>query len=203
MIICDADISPRTGTGKYYIGKTVSPNLNQYLRTKLSFARRGYKHQPYLFNAMRKYADASSWRIHSLMRTLKTDEDIKHWEKEMIALMKSRDPQIGYNITEGGEGSSGMSLEGRHRIAEANRHRVWSDESRSRCASPGELNPSYGRPLHEATKKGHAQWLADPASRVAIAEHFKKVANLETSKQAVRDSNKRRKGEKRVRSVCP
>lgn len=53
-------------------------------------------------------------------------------ERLWILVLDSRNPVVGYNITCGGEGVTGMrhTLETRRKIAEANRHRVWDETSR-------------------------------------------------------------------------
>jgi hypothetical protein len=108
MIICDADKSPITGTGKYYVGKTSKTNLRSYLRIKWNAAKRNDLKQPLLSRAMRKYSRFEDWRIQWIMPTVTTDSLANHWEREMIAMTRCRTPQIGYNITKGGEGTSGV-----------------------------------------------------------------------------------------------
>jgi hypothetical protein len=107
MITCDKDISPLTGTGKYYVGKTINTDLQKYLKEQLKRAKRASKAKPYLYNAMRKYDNPTDWHIHSLMSTLPSDPEIQKWEIELIALFRTRDPQVGYNLTAGGDGGAG------------------------------------------------------------------------------------------------
>jgi hypothetical protein len=108
MIICDADVSPITGTGKYYVGKHSGSDPQKYLRKKLldatnkSDIKRGYRSR--LYNAMRKYPQQSDWRIHWVMPTLTTEVDSFMWETRLIALTNSQDHELGYNILPGGQG---------------------------------------------------------------------------------------------------
>lgn len=102
-----------TVNGKYYVGKTIG-SLKQRWAVHKSYAKRGST--SYLHRAMRKYG-AENFVISPLMSTLTTDADLLHWEKELIALFMANDPAHGYNLTQGGEGASGVrhSQESRHR----------------------------------------------------------------------------------------
>jgi hypothetical protein len=103
MIICDADVSSVTGTGKYYVGKTVTTDLNKYLKEQLRQANKGSDEKTFLYRAMRKHNNPADWRIHSLMSTLPSDPEIKEWEKELVEMFRCRDHKVGYNICAGGD----------------------------------------------------------------------------------------------------
>lgn len=110
-------------TDKYYVGKTTSSDLPKYLLRKTNDALSGHSFCPHLYNAIRKYG-RDKFSIHPLMSTLTSNSELLRWEMELIALFKSRDPKIGYNVTPGGDG-----------------------------AQPGELNSFYGKKHSAETKK--------------------------------------------------
>jgi hypothetical protein len=131
MIICDKDISPVTGTGKYYVGKTIEANLQTYLKDTFAAAQRGKTNKPYLFNAMRKYPILSDWRIAPLMSTLPSDKDIKQWEKEIISLFRCQDHRVGFNISDGGSGGATIG----HAVSQATREAI-GKASRKKKGTP-------------------------------------------------------------------
>jgi hypothetical protein len=89
---------------KIYIGKTITQNLQSYLRGKINDALGGkYNGRSHLFRAMAKYP-SYVWDIHPLISTLKTDEDLCFWERVLIAQYDSQNPDVGYNICNGGQG---------------------------------------------------------------------------------------------------
>lgn len=157
--------------GKCYIGITSKP-LRQRL-TKHWYAAKYHKNpgSP-LQAALRKYGLAS-FTIEEIARADSWD-DLCRMEIEAIAQHGTMAPN-GYNVTEGGEGTLGVSQPGywlgkkrspetvakvragnlgkrmtpeqRARIREAIRGRKLSEEhkARIRAAKMGELNPQYGR----------------------------------------------------------
>lgn len=98
-------------TGKYYVGQHKGNNLKKYLQDKFSQARyelkRGRSGSSHLFNSMRKHPDHSVWSIHALLSDIQTRAELDQHERDFIALLKSQDPEYGYNICRGGEGFSG------------------------------------------------------------------------------------------------
>jgi len=96
MIINDAN-------GKYYVGKTVSSDLDGYFRRTVREAKSGKMTKPALYNAIRKYG-ADKFRIHPLMSTLVSNEQLCEQEKFLIGLFKAQARTVGYNIADGGDG---------------------------------------------------------------------------------------------------
>jgi len=93
-------------TLKIYIGQHKGNNLQKYLQTKQSNARRNSGTRSHLFAAMRKHPK-DSWSIHPLVSDLQTREECDYWEKLLIKALKAQHPEVGYNICRGGEGFSG------------------------------------------------------------------------------------------------
>ena len=160
--------------GKYYVGKTVQP-LESYFRTQLSSAKRR-NNKPHLYSAIRKYGDATF-----IAEPLAQTQDVKQLEALeclWIALLDSRNPNVGYNITAGGTGGSdgsnrlgkkhslesrrkmslalrgrknphqGPSEECRHRIAESLRGRIMPEETRKKISQS-----NTGRVVSEETRE--------------------------------------------------
>lgn len=91
-------------TLKIYIGQHKGSNLQKYLQTKFSDARKGRSGSSHLFNAMRKYSK-SVWSIHPLIPNLQTREECDYWEKVLINALNSQHHRVGYNIKAGGAGN--------------------------------------------------------------------------------------------------
>jgi hypothetical protein len=155
MIICDADISPVTGTGKYYVGKHKGTDLQKYLKSKFKSANAQLdirkKYKSHLFCAMRKYPCASDWRIHGVMPTLMDETLAYKWETELIALLRSRDREVGYNLSPGGEQPPDITGIKRSDATKA-KHRAWH---KAMSLRPDYTNPlvawTMGNPTHQST----------------------------------------------------
>lgn len=93
--------------GKKYIGIT---RISVYKRWRNDGA--GYSTQQFFTRAIQKYG----WHniMHEILFENMTREEAEHKEIELIALHKSNDPKYGYNVTSGGDGSSGIIGEHHH-----------------------------------------------------------------------------------------
>lgn len=119
--------------GKYYVGKTIKSNLQEYLRNKFSKAKIGEgldgKKRVPLLDAIRAYG-SNNFIIESLSSGFSTNAEICEAEKAWIILLQARDRKFGYNVCAGGEGVLGrlpMSAEGKKRISDANKgHIPWN-----------------------------------------------------------------------------
>ena len=88
---------------KIYIGKTVK-SLRYRIKSHISDAYK-FRRNSLFFNAIRKYGPENfEWRI--LYETANNYE-LSSKEIEFIKQFKSNDNSIGYNLTEGGEGTLG------------------------------------------------------------------------------------------------
>jgi len=115
-------------TDKIYIGKTVTKNLQKYLREKLHDARTDqYNGRSHLFRAMKKYQGQEDWSIYPLISILTTNKDLCFWERVFIAEYDSQNPDIGYNICRGGEGFTGTKSEESKEKNRENSLRTWQD----------------------------------------------------------------------------
>lgn len=108
----------------------ISPTNKKYVGiTKQKLTKRwqngnGYKHNVHFTNAIKKYG----WNnfSHVVLFDGLSEDEAKSKEIELISKYKLNDRQYGYNITEGGEGTKGLS---------------------------GELHPFYGKHLSEEHRK--------------------------------------------------
>lgn len=92
-------------TQKIYVGQHKGANLRQYLQQKQSEARRNISLRSHLYAAMRKHSDG--WSIHPLISNVATRAELDELEKHFIAVLNTRNPEVGYNICRGGEGYTG------------------------------------------------------------------------------------------------
>lgn len=141
--------------GKYYVGKTVNKSLRRYLKQKMSAAIRNPNAHSYLYHAIRKYG-FERFHICPLLSTLRTNEELCHWEIELISLFRSRDPKIGYNILPGG--------------GDAPRNKSWREAISEAITAKHEGDSDYrakmalvyaSKEWHEKLKKGQAEMAED------------------------------------------
>lgn len=125
--------------GKKYFGITCL-RLNDRWRNG-----KGYVDQPVFWNAIKKY----TWDgfLHEVIADGLTENEAKKKEIELIALYKTNcckydNPELGYNMTDGGDGISGWhhSEESKRKMRE------------SRKVLSGENHPMYGRKHTQETK---------------------------------------------------
>ena len=90
-----------TPSGKVYVGITCQEPERRWDNGN------GYKANPHLRNAIRKYG----WEniSHEILKTGLTKEEAMEGEVFYISLYKSMDPQFGYNHTTGGEAGYHLS----------------------------------------------------------------------------------------------
>jgi len=104
--------------GKRYVGQTTKTLEHRF--SAHQYAPRGVS---YLYNAIKKYGP-ENFSAETLV-VVRTKEDMDFYEKFLIKEFDLRNPEIGYNITEGGEGVSGYKFsEGvKKRLSDINKSR--------------------------------------------------------------------------------
>jgi group I intron endonuclease len=109
---------------KVYIGKWNHPTVDQRWRLHKSAVKRGSSY--YFHRALRKYGfDAFQIEVID-----KADSPTRLSELEIayIALYQSNDPEKGYNMTSGGEGTSGFKMsEERKKWKSVHSKKFWND----------------------------------------------------------------------------
>ena len=158
----------------YIIYIHISPNNKRYIGITCQEPRHrwrkglGYKYNQYFTNAINKYG----WDNfqHIIVAKGLTEDEAKWLEVELIKIWDSTNKKKGYNITLGGDGSTGRecSEETKRKIGDANRGKSLSEEHKRKISenSPhlkgenhpmygkrGKDNPNYGKTHTEETKK--------------------------------------------------
>ena len=148
--------------GKRYIGKTCQTLKQRQGSTEFI----SYKVCPVLWRAIQKYG-VENIQQEILFENYMPDDYASRLEMLCIALFKTncnryRNPQYGYNVTDGGEGSSGCSPseETREKIRIAHIGKKASEETKKRMSKSqrkrrinSENNPFYGKHHSEETKE--------------------------------------------------
>ena len=133
-----------TVNGKMYIGKTVK-TLEVRKREHLNSAKRGV--ETIFHKVIRKYSEQMfRWDI---LAVAGNEEVLMSLEKKFIYLYNTY-AGSGYNMTEGGDGVSGLvcSEETRRKLSEANKGKKASEESKRKMSEARK-----GRKLSEEAKK--------------------------------------------------
>lgn len=139
--------------GKIYIGKTAQP----LYRRKAQHIYDAKKGCPFLFyNAMRKYG-ADSFLFETLFYCL-SEKDMNQKEIETIEMMNSTNRDIGYNRTNGGEGSLGRKLSeesiAKMRLHHTGAHVTEETREKIRIASTGRAHSAEAKAKIGASKVG-------------------------------------------------
>lgn len=149
--------------GKRYYGITKQEPKVRWQNGK------GYSGNQYFTKSINKYG----WDNikHEVMFNNLTEHEAKKLEQYMIQWYNTTNPNYGYNITLGGEGTKGLKGEkspwyGKHHTEETkqkmseNNARYWegkqfSEETKQKLskARKGENHPLYGKQLSEETKR--------------------------------------------------
>lgn len=121
-----------TPNDKCYVGIT-----SMEVRSRWGNEGRRYKSQ-YFYRAIKKYG----WNniLHIIIAQNLSKYEATTLEQQFIKVLNSNNPQDGYNLTEGGEGSNGIL------ITESTREKL-------RIRSKGEKNPFYMKIHTDKTKQ--------------------------------------------------
>ena len=144
--------------GKRYIGKTCQ-TLKQRQGSSEFIS---YKVCPVLWRAIQKYG-VESIQQQILFENYMPDEYASRLEMLCIALFKTncnryRNPQYGYNVTDGGEGSSGFhhSDETKKKLSEMKKNKPLSEEIKFKLKKARRkriIQPMTGKHLSDETKE--------------------------------------------------
>jgi hypothetical protein len=97
-------------TLKIYIGQHSGNNLQKYLQTKFSNAKRNPGSRSHLFAAMKAYPKGS-WSIHPLVSDVATRTELDELERHFVRVLNARHSAVGYNLRPGGEHRKGSPPE--------------------------------------------------------------------------------------------
>lgn len=136
-----------TINGRIYIGKTIrSMTTRRTWHCNTALRGEGFR----FHNALRRYGiEAFEWNI---LFTSDNYEELNATEKRFISEMQTRSPN-GYNLTDGGDGLSGMADESKAKVIAFHTGRKRSDETKRRISESAKgKQKRLGAVLSEETK---------------------------------------------------
>lgn len=141
--------------GKIYIGKTLDINKRWRKHIKISKNREKKTYQ-YLHKSINKYG-VVNFIIEELENNL-TEQEAFDREKFWIIFFNSKNPDIGMNLTDGGEGVSGLK---------------WTEDSKNKIR--GFNNHNFGKHLTEDVKDKLSKSLSGECNGFFGKKHSKEV----------------------------
>lgn len=156
-------------SNKVYIGITGQPIKSRWANGK------GYKCCPAIFKAINKYGWDNIQK--EILYEGLTEEHAKFIEVFLIGSYKSNDKRYGYNLTEGGEGTSGriVSEETRRIISEKNKGKKLTEEQKEHLR---QIN--LGKRQSEETKRKRSESMKGkkhPHKRVLSEKERKRLSD--------------------------
>lgn len=137
---------------KLYIG--ITTNYNQRMKEHLIYYKCNRKRKSYLHNAIKKYGVENF--MHEIMCRCNSWETLCQKENFYIKDLKTKYP-VGYNLTDGGEGSVGLkcSEETKIKMVKAHTGKTHTEETRRNMSklNKGSNHPMYGRKHTEETRR--------------------------------------------------
>lgn len=154
--------------GKRYVGQTSQALHARWKRHQYPFPHR---RSSYLYNSIKKYG-VENFEIKPLV-IVGTKEDMDYYERELIRLWDLRNPDKGYNLTDGGGGMLGFKLteETKQRMSE----HIKTEEHRKKISDAKMGNKArLGLKHSEETK----QLMSQKAKGRVFSEEHKKNLSL-------------------------
>lgn len=141
--------------GKMYVGQTV-----QSLKNRMA---RHLSGDQYIDRALKKYGLENFY--YGVIKSCASKAEMDYWEKFFIAALKTKSP-IGYNLTDGGEGTVGIE-------------RTPEQRAKLSAALSGERNPRYGKKilLNIKPRSWRRIWVA--SARRKLAEIFRRLSRAQ------------------------
>lgn len=176
--------------GKYYIGKTNDLEKRWYNHVYCALVN---KENTYFYNAIRKHG-ALNFSIKQI-EECDTEELALEQEIFWINELNARERGIGYNMTNGGDGVSGLvhseeskqkqrekmlgrkhSLEHNKKISESNKGKIVSKEVKEKIskANLGENNGMFGKSITKETRKKLSNFQSTRLRHPLTEEHKKR-----------------------------
>ena len=164
-------------SNKVYIGITGQPIKSRWANGK------GYKCCPAIFKAINKYGWDNIQK--EILYEGLTEEHAKFIEVFLIGSYKSNDKRYGYNLTEGGEGTSGriVSEETRRIISEKNKGKKLTEEQKEylRQINLGKHHSEETKKKMSASRKGkkfpNRKRFLSEKERKRLSDNFKGTNN--------------------------
>lgn len=175
--------------GKQYVGQTTS-DLAKYWKGIVYGALNGKRvERPKLTYAIRKHGP-DSFGIEPIVST-RSKEYANQYEIETIARLNTR--EIGYNICIGGEGAAGHSVteQGKRAVAEQNRRRVHSAETRKRLSDSHLGKKQSAEWVAKRIRKGLIPWSKGKKLEKRSDEWCRRISQGRKASPAAQDANRR------------
>ncbi len=161
--------------GKIYIGQTMQPLHDRIMR----HLRRSY----YFPNALKKYGIKAF--DFSIIDSAGNRDELNEKEKHWIRFYNCKVPK-GYNLTDGGDGSNGLSpsSETRKKLSELNKGKHHSEEARRKIseAGKGRIPAIFGKHHSKETRikmsEARRKWSSSGMKGKHLSEeHRKKLSD--------------------------
>lgn len=157
--------------GKVYIGQCQDSAFDRWCRHKYDARLRRY--QSRLGNAILKYG-SDAFKVSVLIHRVASKEILDYLEQYFIVLYDSQNPKIGYNITNGGDGSYGFKLSpeacakmGKTKIGNKNCvGRIMSESTRRKISEANKRHNAFLTPEQRKRKK----WTLEQRQRLSVAK---------------------------------
>lgn len=164
-------------SNKVYIGITCQSVEKRWANGK------GYKRCPAIYKAINKYGWENIKKEILLENT--TENEAKSLETMLIKLHKSDNKKYGYNLTEGGDGTTGriLSEETKRRISEKNKGKIISEEQKEhlRQVNLGKHHSEETKRKMSESRKGkkfpNRKRVLSDADRKRLSDNFKGTNN--------------------------
>jgi group I intron endonuclease len=157
--------------GKMYVGQTVK-EVKERWRIHLKCARTGYRNR--LYGAIRKYGPEAF--VAEGLTECDNQEQLNALEEMWIILLDTKNPEVGYNMTSGGDGCSGYSFS----KASRTKMRLSALGRKASQATRDALSKAHkGKPKPLAQRKKIADAWTDQrrSMQASIARHVNSVEN--------------------------
>lgn len=147
--------------GKMYVGITTRPLKNRISEHKYDSINRKSNHKSHFHNAINMYGfENFTFTIIEFVHTDNLYDLVKclhSLERYYIKKYQTNNKNIGYNLTIGGEGTSGYKLSTEHKalISKIHKGKCLSEEHKKRISEfmSGNDNPRKGKHLSNETRK--------------------------------------------------
>jgi len=140
--------------GKIYIGQHAGDDLQAYLRLNCRYAETKANHKPYLYRAICKHG-RENFSIRSLAQPIDCQQ-MDALEIFFIRVLETRNSEIGYNLTDGGDGvkSGPFSEVHKRNLSIARMGTVpWNKGMRGQYSvNKGRISPMKGKKHSDETK---------------------------------------------------
>jgi len=166
--------------GKRYICQHVGTNLESYWQRNVWLAENGYQGKRLLYRAIRKHG-IDGFDVKTLV-IVGTKQEMDYYEIELIKIWNTTNPEKGYNITHGGDGSLGvrMSEETRAKMSESRTGLVMPESHRRKLSERSKGNKyALGRKM---TKENFDKLMATHVGAKRSEESKKRMSEAHTGK---------------------